>query len=234
MRRRALLTRSATVAAVGLALLTGCSGGGEPKATVDPKAALTAAKASFDGAKFVGLQLTSKDVPKTENGVTGALGTGEISATEPKFKGSVTATIKGVAGSADVITIGDAAYMKFFTPGYNPTDLAELGAPNPSNFFDPAKGISKLLVDTVDPKAGKEVRDGAAVLQQYTGTLPGSRIKELFNLGDGTGTFDVTYGIAEGDRLQLAEMKGPFFAGTTSVFTLRLKSYGTAVEITRP
>lgn len=64
MRRRALLTRSATVAAVGLALLTGCSGGGEPKATVDPKAALTAAKASFDGAKFVGLQAHEQGRPQ--------------------------------------------------------------------------------------------------------------------------------------------------------------------------
>ncbi|WP_404385585.1 LppX_LprAFG lipoprotein [Knoellia locipacati] len=231
MRRRTLL---AGAAAATLGILTACSGDAEPEPKADPKAALAAAKAHFDGAKFVGLTLSSKNVPQTENGVTGALGTGEISATEPKFKGSVTATIKGVSGSADVITIGDTAYMKFFTPGYNPTDLAELGAPNPSNFFDPAKGISQLLVDTAGPTTGKQVRDGAAVLQQYSGTLPGPRIKELFNLGDGTGTFEVTYGIAEGDRLQLAELTGPFFAGATSTFTLRLKNYGTAVEITRP
>lgn len=231
MRRRTLL---AGAAAATLGILTACSGDAEPEPQPDPRTALAAAKASFDGAKFVGLTLSSKNVPQTENGVTGALGTGEISATEPKFKGSVTATIKGVSGSADVITIGDTAYMKFFTPGYNPTDLAELGAPNPSNFFDPAKGISQLLVDTADPTSGKQVRDGAAVLQQYSGTLPGTRIKELFNLGDGTGTFEVTYGIAEGDRLQLAELTGPFFVGTTSTFTLRLKNYGTAVEITRP
>jgi lipoprotein LprG len=231
MRRRALLGSSLTVAVV---LLTGCSGGGAAEAEVDPAADLAAAKKTFDEAKFVGLTLSSKNVPKTENGVTGAIGTGEISATEPKFKGTVTATIKGVTGSADVVTIGDAAYMKFFTPGYNPTDLADLGAPNPSNFFDPATGISALLVDTGSPVAGEKVRDGAAVLQQYSGTLPGARIKELLNLGDGTSTFTVTYGIAQGDRLQLAEMTGPFFAGATSTFTLRLKNYGTPVEITRP
>ncbi|KGN34399.1 hypothetical protein N802_12455 [Knoellia sinensis KCTC 19936] len=232
MRRRTLLANSVSVAAV--LVLVGCSGGGEPEANADPKAALVAAKTQFDQAKFVGLTLSSKDVPKTENGVTGAIGTGEISATEPKFKGNVTATINGVTGAAEVITIGDTAYMKFFTPGYNETDLGSLGAPNPSDFFDPAKGISQLLVDTTDPKAGSEVRDGAAVLQQYSGTLPGSRIKELFNLGDGTGSFEVTYGIAEGDKLQLATMKGPFFAGATSTFTLRLKDYGKSVEITRP
>lgn len=231
MRRRALLASSVTVAAV---LLTGCSGGGEPEAAADPKAALAAAKTYFDGAGFVGLTLSSKNVPPAENGVTAAVGTGEISATEPKFKGTVTATINGVSGSADVITIGDTAYLKFFTPGYNPTDLADLGAPNPSDFFDPAKGISQLLVETADPTAGEKVRDGATVLQEYSGTLPGSRIESLFNLGDASGEFQVTYGIAEGDRLQLAEVTGPFFAGTTSTFTLRLKSYGTAVAITRP
>ena len=44
----------------------------------------------------------------------------------------------------------------------------------------------------------------------------------------------MTYGIAEGDKLQLAEMVGPFFVGTTSTFTLRLKDYGKSVAITRP
>ena len=232
MRRRALLAGSVSVA---VAMLVGCSGGGDtPEAKADPKAQLAAAKKVFDEAKFVGLTLSSKDVPKTENGVSGAIGTGAISATEPKFKGNVTATIKGVSGAAEVITIGDAAYMKFFTPTYNPADLADLGAPNPSDFFDPAKGISQLLVETGSPTAGKEVRDGTAVLQQVSGTLPGSRIKALFNLGDGEGEFTVTYGIAEDDKLQLATMTGPFFAGTTSTYTLRLKNYGTAVEITRP
>ena len=231
MRRRALL---AGAAAASLGLLVGCSGGDGATGTTDPTVDLAAAKKVFDEAGFVGLTLSSKDVPKTENGVTGAIGTGEISATEPKFKGSVTATIKGVSGAAEVITIGDEAYMKFFTPGYNPTDLADLGAPNPSNFFHPDKGISALLVQTGSPVVGEKVRDGATVLQQYSGTLPGSRIKELLNLGDGTSEFRVTYGIAEGDRLQLATLTGPFFAGTTSTYTLRLKSYGTAVEITRP
>lgn len=233
MRRRALLAGSLTVA---VAILTGCSGSSEDQGgdTIAPQTALAAAKKTFDEARFVGLTLSSKDVPKTENGVTGAVGTGEISATEPKFKGSVTATIKGVSGSAEVITIGDAAYMKFFTPTYNPADLADLGAPNPSNFFNPAKGISQLLVETGSPVAGDKVRDGATVLQQFSGTLPGARIKDLLNLGDGTSEFQVTYGIADGDKLQLAEMTGPFFAGTTSTYTLRLKNYGTAVEITRP
>lgn len=230
MRRRAQLIGA--VAAIGL--LVGCAGGGEPTAKADPKAELAATKTVFDQAKFVGLTLSSKNVPKTENGVTGALGTGEISATEPKFKGTVTATIKGVGGSAEVITIGDAAYMKFFTPTYVPADLADLGAPNPSNFFDPAQCISALLVETGNPTVGDKVRDGASVLQQYKGTLPGSRIKALFNLGDGTGGFTVTYGIAEGDKLQLAEVVGPFFVGTTSTFTLRLKDYGKSVAITRP
>lgn len=231
MRRRALLAGAATVAAV---LLTGCSGGDEAAGTMNPKDDLAAAKKTFDEAKFVGLTLSSKDVPRTENGVTGAVGTGAISATEPKFKGSVTATIKGVSGSAEVITIGDEAYMKFFTPTYNPADLADLGAPNPSNFFHPDKGISSLLIKTGSPAVGEKVRDGAAVLQQYSGTLPGAEIKKLLNLGDGTSEFQVTYGIAEGDKLQLATMTGPFFAGTTSTYTLRLKNYGTAVEITRP
>ncbi|PRY58254.1 lipoprotein LprG [Knoellia remsis] len=231
MRRRALLA-GVTVAAL---LVSGCSGGGgADDAQADPKAALAAAKTAFDGAKFVNLTLTSSGVPQAENGVTGAQGVGEINPTEPKFKGTVTATIKGVGGSAEVITIGDDAWMKFFTPDYNPIDLSTLGAPNPSKFFDPGTGVSQLLVETANPTAGDKIRDGAVVVQQYSGTLPGARIKELFSLGDGTGEFRVTWGIGQDDTVQRAELTGPFFTGATSTYTLRLKDYGTPVEITRP
>jgi lipoprotein LprG len=228
MRRRSVL------AVVGLALvLAGCSGE-EETAERPASERLVAAKAAFDAAKTVALDLSSRDVPSRENGVTAAKGSGVISATEPQFQGTITGTVGGVAGTIDVIAIGDTTYLKLFTPEYEETDLDTLNAPNPALFFDPAVGISALLPQTADPKDAGQTRSGREVLSKIDGTLPGARIEELFHLGDGTGTFTVSYGITDTDELRTATLVGPFFAGTEATYLLTLTDYGAPVEITRP
>ena len=228
MRRRSLL------AVAGLSLvLAGCSG--EDAAPEQPPAErLAAAKAVFDAAGSVALDLSSRDVPSVENGVTAAKGDGIISATEPKFQGTITGTVGGVAGTIDAIAIGETAYLKLFTPEYEETDLDTLNAPNPALFFDPAVGISSLLTQTGDPKDGGQTRSGREVLTKIDGTLPGARIDELFHLGDGTGTFTVSYGITDTGELRTATLKGPFFPGAEATYLLTLTDYGAPVEITRP
>ena len=230
MRRRSLL---AAVVVSGLVALTGCSGGdGAP--TKAPAERLAAAKAAFDAGKSVTLDLTSRDVPATENGVTAAKGGGVIDPAEPKFKGTITGTIQGVSGTVELISIGETAYLKFFTPDYVETDLDTLNAPNPALFFDPAKGISSLLTEAANPKDAGRTRSGSEVLTKITGTLPGQRIEDLFHLGDGTGTYDVSFGLTDADQLRTATLTGPFFPGTTATYVLTLTDYGKPVEVTRP
>lgn len=228
MRRRSVL------AVAGLAIaLAGCSGG-EAAPAQPPAERLAAAKAVFDAAGSVALDLSSRDVPSVENGVTAAKGDGVISPTEPRFQGTITGTVGGVAGTIDAIAIGETAYLKLFTPEYEETDLDTLNAPNPALFFDPAVGISSLLTQTGDPKDDGQTRSGREVLTKIDGTLPGARIEELFHLGDGTGTFTVSYGITDTDELRTATLVGPFFAGVEATYLLTLTDYGAPVEITRP
>jgi len=228
MRRRSVLA----VAGVAL-VLAGCSG--EEEAPERPASErLAAAKAGFDAAKTVALDLSSRDVPPRENGVTAAKGSGVISATEPQFEGTITGTVGGVAGTIDVIAIGDTTYLKLFTPEYEETDLETLNAPNPATFFDPADGISALLPATLDPKDAGETRAGREVLSKIDGTLPGTLVEDLFHLGDGTGTFAVSYGLTDTDELRTATLKGPFFPGVEATYLLSLTDYGAPVEITRP
>lgn len=228
MRRRSLL------AVAGLALvLAGCSG--EEEAPERPATErLAAAKANFDAANTVALDLSSLDVPPRENGVTAAKGSGVISATEPKFAGTITGTVGGIAGTIDTIAIGDTAYLKLFTPEYEETDLDTLNAPNPATFFHPADGISALLPRTVDPRHAGQTRAGREVLSKVDGTLPGDLVEDLFHLGDGTGTFAVSYGLTDSDELRTATLKGPFFPGVEATYLLSLTDYGAPVEITRP
>jgi lipoprotein LprG len=237
--RRPLQARrsSAVVAAVVLGMvlaLAGCSASTPEAPAQSPSELLTAAKQAFDAAKTVQLNLSSRDVPPRENGVTAAKGAGVIDLAEPKFQGTITGTIKGLAGTIEVIAIGETAYLKFFTPDYKQTDLDALNAPNPAMFFDPATGISSLLPQTADPAEDGRTRSGQEVLTKISGTLPGSSIQDLFHLGDGTGTFAVSYGITDTDQLRTATLKGPFFPGVEATYLLVLTDYGAPVDITRP
>lgn len=230
MRRRSVVLAAAVLAG---AVLAGCSGEEVPPEQ-PPGERLSQAKATFDAAGSVALDLSSRDVPSVENGVTAAKGLGVISAEEPRFQGTITGTVGGVSGTIDAIAIGDTAYLKLFTPTYEETDLATLNAPNPARFFDPAVGISSLLPETGDPRAGGQTRAGSEVLTRVDGTLPGARIDELFHLGDGTGTFTVSYGLTDSGELRTATLVGPFFAGVEATYLLELTDYGAPVEISRP
>ena len=168
----------ALIAAAGLvAVLAGCSGEAEAP-QVPPTEQLAAAKTAFDAAKTVSLTLTSRDVPPRENGVTAAKGVGVIDATEPKFQGTITGTVEGIAATIDAIAIGDTAYLKLFTPQYEETDLTTLNAPNPAQFFNPATGISSLLPKTTDAKAAGQTRSGQDVLDRIDGTLDGALVED--------------------------------------------------------
>ncbi|QIM22656.1 LppX_LprAFG lipoprotein [Phycicoccus sp. HDW14] len=230
MRRRPVL---ALLAAATL-LAAGCGGGGDEASGKPPAERLEAARAALASAKSVSLDLSSKGVPPTENGVSAAKGEGVVDGTEPKFKGTITGTVRGVAATIDVIAVGDDAYLKLFTPDFEKFDLSTLNAPNPAGFFDPATGIAGLLPVTRSPKAGGEVRAGKEVLTQVSGTLPAQRISDLFHLGDGTGTYRVTFGLTDADQLRTATLVGPFFDGGDSTYTLTLTDYGKPVAITRP
>ena len=224
----------ALLAAAGLVVALSACSGEEAAPEVPPTEQLAAAKAAFDAAKTVQLDLSSRDVPPRENGVTAAKGAGVIDPAEPKFQGTITGTVEGIAATIDAIAIGDTAYLKLFTPEYEETDLDTLNAPNPALFFDPAKGISSLLTQTTDAKAAGQTRSGQDVLARIDGNLQGALIEDLFHLGDGTGTFAVSYGLTDADELRTATLKGPFFPGVEATYLLTLTDYGVPVEITRP
>ena len=217
-------------------VLAACTSGGSSKPTPTeetPAQRLTAARAGLESSPAVDFELTSAALPSKAVGVSGAKGTGLFK--PPSFKGTLNATINGVTGTVEVIAVEQDVYLKFFTPGYNKVDPSDYGAPNPAQLFNPQTGITSLIAKTTDPAKGQRTRDGATVLDTITGTVPGSAVADLFVIGDRNGTFDVTYGVTrDGTDLRTVVLKGPFYAGTTSTYTLRLKTLDQAVAITRP
>ena len=211
--------------------LTGCAGG---TGAADPEATLSAAHDSFASASSVTIALTSEDVPKNSEGVTAAEGVGAFDATTPKFKGTVTGKLQGVAGDFDVIAIGDEMWFKFFTPDYLPLDVVATGVLNPATLFNPSTGLPALLEQTTEIAAGEQQRDGDVVLDIITGKLSGDLVSSLLKLGEPGSTFDVTYGITADGELRTAVLTGEFFPGATSTYTFVVTDYGTPVDIERP
>lgn len=222
------------IAAVAALSLVGCTSGGEaPVKEGTPSEQLAAARANLEKSPAVTFTLDATGLPSKAIGVSAAKGTGLF--TPPSFKGTLNATIAGVTGTVDVIAVEQDTYMKFFTPGYNKIDPAVYGAPNPAQLFNKETGITSLIAKTESLAKGDKVRDGSDVLLSFTGKVPGAAVADLFVIGDRTGTFDVTYGVTQtGQELRTVLLEGPFYAGSTSTYSLRLKSLAQPVAITRP
>ena len=231
MRAR-LSTMLLGVAAV--LLLGACTDDGGDKAPEPaPAERLATARANLEKAPAVTFTLASEGLPSKAIGVSGAKGTGVFE--PPSFKGTLNATVAGVTGTVEVIAVEQDVYMKFFTPGYNKIDPRTYGAPNPAQLFDKQTGVTSLVSDTTELKAAGRTRDGAAVLDTFTGKVPGDAVADLFVIGDRSGTFDITYGVTEeGNELRKVVLVGPFYAGSTATYTLHLTTLPQAVAITRP
>ncbi|MHB8185450.1 MAG: LppX_LprAFG lipoprotein [Dermatophilaceae bacterium] len=245
MRLRHRGTRAVALALVMAAALTACSGADTPAEARKLTAAeqLAAAKAKADAATSMHLTLRSSGIPETANGVLGADGSGTHA---PAFKGTLDARIGGFAAKVEVVAIDKLLYLKLpFTTEFTQTDPKEFSAPNPALLFSTDGGITSLMTATTNPAEGKPTRAGADVLKTITGKLSGGSVVKLLNFGDGTKTFDVTYGITDpGGELRTVTLVGPFFQGATSTpaistaatstYVLTLDRYGAPVEISKP
>ena len=222
---------------MALALLTALAlaacGGSDKAQVTSPVEQLAAAKAKVDAATSMHLTLRSSGIPASVNGVLSGDGTGTHA---PAFKGTLGARISGFEAKVDVVAIDKLLYVKLpFTTQFVQADPKTYNAPDPAHLFATQGGITSLLTDTKNPVEGPSTRVGPDVLKTITGTLPGTSVAKLLNIGDATRTFNVTYGITDpGGELRTLTMTGPFYKGATSTYTLTLDTYGAPVEISKP
>lgn len=229
MRRRTVLVSLPLC----LGLLTGCSAFQDDAAP--PQEAIKTARTTFVDAGSVTFDLEQSAIPKGHDGVSAASGSGIIDADTPKFQGQVTGVINGNSAGVEIIAVGTKTWMSFFTQDFNPVDMADLGAPNPAEFFRVGSGVDQILQESTDLTAGEQVRHGETVLQEYTGTVPAPDIQRLFNLGESATEFAATYGIEpESGQLRTVVIEGNFYEEKPTTFTLDLTDYGKNVEITAP
>ena len=223
-----------------VAALAACSGSDKAPQAKAPTAAeqLAAAKVKFDAATSMHMTLRSSDIPASVNGVLDADGSGTKA---PAFKGTLDVRLGGVEVKLGVVAVDRLLYVKLpFTTKFTQLDPKTLNAPDPAQLFATEGGISSLMTATTNPVEGKKIRVGSEILQTITGTLPGSSVVRLLNIGDATKSFQVTYGLTvPGGELRTVTMVGPFYPGATSTsatstYVLTLDKYGAPVAISKP
>ncbi|HET7326130.1 MAG TPA: LppX_LprAFG lipoprotein [Nocardioidaceae bacterium] len=222
------------IPAVLLALLVGCTGGSaDSDEAADPAERLAAAKQVIDEAASIDVELSTQELPDGVDGVTRATGTGNH---DPAFKGTIDIVAAGFAGEAPVVAVDDEVYVQLpFTSEYVPVDVQTYGAPDPAVLMSTDDGISSLLTEATDVTEEGQRRNGEQVLTEFTGTLDGAVIADLFPSADEDGSFDVTFTLTDDNELDTATITGPFYAGAEDVtYEIEIDTSEEPVEITAP
>ncbi|AKT52512.1 LppX_LprAFG lipoprotein [Arsenicicoccus sp. oral taxon 190] len=223
---------AALLTAVAVVTAGGCSGGEDQRPEPTAADRLAAAKRQLDTSSSVRVAISSPDFPSGAQGVSAAEG---VATHQPAFQGTLTVRARGLSGTVDVVSVDRKLHLRLpFTPRFVQADPAQYGAPDPAQLLSPDRGISSLLTATRSPQLGAKQRDGTAVLQTVTGTIPGGAVADVLATGDRQGSFAATYTIADDDRLRSVQLKGPFFAGSQSTYDVRLDGYGEPVTVRAP
>ncbi len=229
----ARLPVTALALAVVLVLaLAGCSGShGGP--TLSPTRALAAAKRHLDGTTGVRVGLSTKALPRGVSGLLDARGVGTHA---PAFQGTIKVATGGITADAAVVAVGGKVYAKLpFTTRFVSIRPADYGAPDPAGLMATHGGLSSLLTSARHVRAGRQVRQGDAVLRSYSGTVPGSAVSSVLPGAPATAGFDATFTLTDRQRLTRAVLTGPFYAHAADVtYTIAFSDYGVTRRITAP
>jgi lipoprotein LprG len=227
------------VLALAVAGPTGCSDDkkdGDGAAKDDPVALLTDAKKTLDEASSVHFVITGRDIPGGARALEKADG---VATHAPAFKGKLTVLSSSTSIDADVVAVGGKVYAKLsFSPQhieFKPSQLADLGAPDPAVLLDPSKGITSILPTLKNPTIKGESRDGAKVLTEITGAIEGKTLAGIFPGAPADKEFPSTFKIDKSTKQLVAvTISGPFYGASTSSYDVILDRYGEQVEIKKP
>jgi len=213
-----------------LTLLAGCSDDDGGGGSEDP---LAAAKEQLDETSGVTISLVTDKLPEKVNGVLEANGVGTH---DPAFEGDLKVRANGFTVDVPVVSVDGTVYAELpFTNKFNEVDPADYGAPDPAGLMDPTGGLSSWLTAAEGIEEGDEVREGEKVLTSYSGTLPGTAVADVIPSADDEADFEVTFRLDDDDRLESAEIVGPFYGDQGDVeYALTLSDYGTEKDITAP
>lgn len=211
--------------------LSGCSNGAATQKS--PEAVLAAAKTNLDKTSGVQVSLATKALPPNVDGILSATGVGTH---DPAFKGDLKVSAGGITADVPVVAAQGKVYAKLpFTTKYVDIDPKAYAAPDPARLMDPDQGLSSLLTEAKDVKAGKQVRSGEDVLSTYTGTVPGKAVAGIIPSASERSDFSARFSVDDKEHLREAVLRGPFYPNAGDVtYTITFDKYDTTASITLP
>lgn len=232
MTRPRALVALAVLAPLALGLLAAC-GGDDDAPDLSPEERLAAAKTALDDTEGVRLALKADELPPTVNGLLTADGVGTHA---PAFDGEIQVAANGLTAKAKVIAVDDKVWAILpFTTKYAEIDPADYTAPDPAVLMSPEGGLSSLLTSAEKVEEGQQVRDGEAVLTEFTATLPGDAVASVIPSAQADADFDAAFTLDDGNQLSEVTMTGPFYPKAGDVtYTVKFSEYGIKKDITAP
>lgn len=229
----AILVAGATALSLGACSSTG---GTKPDQSstkaATPMDRLEAAKKVVDTTSGIHLKLSSNNFPAGATGVTAGEGDGS---NKPDFKGTLNAQLGALQASVPVVAVDGKVWAKLpIWPTMREIKPADYGAPDPAKLFSANGGMSSLLTETKDAKFGNQLRIGADITQEITGTLSGADLTSVLAIGEKTQTYQVSYDITPDNRLVQIQIVGKFVGSTDSTYVLELSKYGQKIAIQAP
>lgn len=220
------------VAGLAIAVLPGCSGGGDGGGG-DPAERLEAARAELDDATSIELALETDELPSGVDGIISAEGVGTHA---PAFDGTAQVRAFGLTGDVPIVAVGGEVYVKMpFKSDYEQFDLAKYDAPDPAELLSTESGLTSMITALDEIEAGETELDGETKVTPITGVLPGGVVRKLFPSVEASDEFDVTFRLDANDTLRDATITGPFYPGADDLtYTISLTTSDERVDISVP
>lgn len=214
-------------------LLAGCGGSDSGAKQKTPAQVMQEAKKHFDEARSVHIELATAATPSSGNGVLGASGTVTHA---PAFEGDVKVVLSGLTATVPITAVDDKVYAKLpMQTKFSVIDPADYGAPDPSDFADPDRGLSALIGRLQNLEKGKRTRSGEQILTTYTGTLQGRAVKGIIPSADASGTYRTSIGVDGKGYARTVKVTGTFFSGNDDVtYDVTFSRYDADVNVAPP
>jgi hypothetical protein len=228
MRLRTAATAGAVAILVMLAL-AGCGGSGT---SASPETLLRQAKATLDATNAVHFALA------TSGGGGGSLtlvsGEGDLGRPD-MLKGTFKVEVAGVPASVNVASANGTFLAQLpFSSSYQRTDPSSFGFADPAKLISPSGGLSSILTAMQSPRATGQTRVGGEVLDEVSGTVPGTALSGLPD-DDPSKPVQVQARIDPSNRqLRQIILTGPIGTSGQATYTVTLTGYGEHVDLALP
>ena len=218
-------------AIAGVATVAACGSNPRPLAA---RTLLADARQVVNRASALHFVLASEDLPSSGTTLQG--GQGDLSRPD-QLEGTFQVAVDGLPASVKLIEVGGKFYAKLpFASVYKVSSPAAFGLGDPAQLLDPNAGVSRLLTELKDPKVEGERRVSGELLEEISGSVPGTDVNGFLPDVDTSQTVRLLMDVSPtSHQVRRFQATGPFAKkSVASTYIVTLTRYNERVTINPP